>query len=480
MRIRLIIITCLLFFVSTIINAQESWWDKTKQKAKEYYDNSKRNYEQWKQENPDAYRQLNEKIEEITYEVSRDPNKIFEYKQQADKYVQTSVITGVKSIPVYDSRTGQTTTFDSYCRQFVTEVGGEAIYGSEIERDPVGTAMMIMMDEDYILEAKLIQSPNGEWVSMNEAAYGFIDPNMLGLLQGDYSVMKQAYLNGNTNEFTRAFNNFENNLAIVNEFNSEYSPTPSNTISAAYNISVTTPKQCWSVLISEQEASGGQYGWWSVWHDKKRSGNVNSTPTTFYNVSPGKYVLVVYDPASNNYDPNSGRISEQSDGVVIEDIYIDGSTIYNFNLEQSDFKDWNCLSCPWLYVHDGKDYVKFTEVLKDVVGEENCKTDYVVIPSSFIIDNKLKILIREEKEEITFIDGISLFVNDKEIVPNSAISEQITYSDDNYLILKRDESIDLIFDLDESIPTEGMIELRVRGYYEPEENFVQRYLEELK
>ena len=72
-------------------------------------------------------------------------------------------------------------------------------------------------------------------------------------------------------------------------------------------ISVNAYKQCWTTVISEAEAKQGQWGWWSVWHEKKKQGNYFKTPHLFKNIKPGNYTLVVYDPQSINYDPNSGE-----------------------------------------------------------------------------------------------------------------------------------------------------------------------------
>jgi len=254
----------------------------------------------------------------------------------------------------------------------------------------------------------------------------------------------------------------------------------SQNTSTAYNVIINTPKECWVSLINEQDAKSGKYGWWSIWHDQKSAGLISKTPYTFYNVTPGRYVLVVYNPASKNYDPNSGKLNERSDGVVIENINIDGKSIYKFNLEQKDFKDWNCLSCPWLYLYDGKEFVKLTEVLKDVIGEKNCLTDFIAIPNSYIINNKLKILLKEEKEEITFIDGVSLLVDDEEIISTLSEVKALTFDDNEYFELRKSQSIELTFNLREFTNIKGIIQLKIRGYYEPEESFVQRYLEDLK
>jgi len=159
---------------------------------------------------------------------------------------------------------------------------------------------------------------------------------------------------------------------------------------------------------------------------------------------------------------------------------LNSKTFLKFNLRQSDFKEWNCLSCPWLYVYNGNEYEKITEVLKDVIGKNSCTTDMIEIPETFVVNNKLEILLKEEKEEITFIDGVSLVINDQEIFPVSVDKEEISNYDENYLTLKQNESIILEFDLKDFDVTKDNVKLKVSGYYVPEESFVMRYLGEWK
>lgn len=246
-----------------------------------------------------------------------------------------------------------------------------------------------------------------------------------------------------------------------------------------FSISVSTYIQC-QVALFKEEKSGTEYdGWWlNSWHERRESGELKNTPVTFSNLQPGQYVLVVYDPSC--YDRNLNRFVKEYNSIVIKNINIDGYNHYNFFFNESDFKEWNCLSCPWLYVYDGTNYIKLTEVIKDVIGEKNCKTDEVEIPVEYIKGNELKFLLKEEKEEISYIDGISLLINGVEVFPKLSTTEKVVFGDGKFLTLKQGESIEVNFDIDSNIAIEGKVYFKIRGYYEPEKSFVQRYLGELR
>lgn len=238
-----ILITFLSFTIQPYINSQNLWEkikDNTKQiinqgkeKVKEYYDNNKEkvkektrevinnstnNVQKFNNKYGGSYQKIFDKTKEIAADIKKDPRKISYYKKQADRLVQGAVIVGVKNIPVYDPQTGQMTNMDSYCRTFVKEVGGDAIRGSELEEDPVGLAVMIMMDEDYLLEAKLITTPEGEWISANDALNSNLNQYSVNLLHTDYAEMKNAYQRGDVTYFNQKFEDFRGDVANLSNY----------------------------------------------------------------------------------------------------------------------------------------------------------------------------------------------------------------------------------------------------------------------
>jgi len=237
----------------------------------------------------------------------------------------------------------------------------------------------------------------------------------------------------------------------------------------APQVSVNAHVKCQVALIdvSEMEES---WQWWNKWHEIKQAKTYKETPCTFSGLKSSTYVLVAYNPASVNFDPNNGNPAEASDGVVLEELRINENSTLNYNFVQKDFKNWNCLSCPWLYAYDGKKYVRLTEVIQDVVGEENCQTTRHEIPVEYILNGKMKFRIQEEKEETSYLDRISLTVDGNKIMP---VKTSLTEEDKDYVVLEKGDYIDLEFDLSGYTSGDHEIIFECNGFYIPKAEFLE-------
>ncbi|MCB0289117.1 MAG: ankyrin repeat domain-containing protein [Calditrichaeota bacterium] len=245
------------------------------------------------------------------------------------------------------------------------------------------------------------------------------------------------------------------------------------------SIRVNSYKSCWAMLISQEEATaGGGYGWWSVWHRRKAAQQYHQTPYVFSNVASGTYTLVVYDPASVNYNPNSGVADQRSDGVVLDKLDYTGEGL-DYYFEQADFKAWNCLSCPWLYVFDGARYRRAGEVLQDVVGRENCTSTRLALASGDVIGRRLSIRIQEEKDEISYLDQVTLEVDGVSYPAfrNGQAPQELQAIDGRFLRLAKGEAVELSFELPVPPDAASRLELRVHGYYEPDREVIEAFLE---
>ena len=135
-----------------------------------------------------------------------------------------------------------------------------------------------------------------------------------------------------------------------------------------------------------------------------------------------------------------------------------------------DFKAWNCLSCPWLYIFNGNQYVRYTEILKDVVGYELKTTTLHSIPNKYIFDGRIRLRIMEEKDERTYIDRLVLKVNGLYCLPSGTEKNKnnLTAIDDRYSILNKGDHIDLEFIIPAKIESTTELKLEANGYYVPE------------
>lgn len=244
---------------------------------------------------------------------------------------------------------------------------------------------------------------------------------------------------------------------------------------AAQSVTVSSARAGTVALISMTEAEGKEHGWWTVWHEQKDAERTFGLPHTFENVPPGEYVLVVFDPASETFDPNSGDPAEASDGVVIEKVTVTPTSRLEYSFQSADYKEWNCLSCPWLYVQVDGRWVKLAEVLQDVVGRAARTTTATRIPAAAAKGGRVVLRIVEEKREITSLDRVALRVGDRVILPQASPALQL--ADDSVIRLARGDRVELSFLLPEGADPADM-ELLVHGWYEPEPEFLQSVLEE--
>ena len=151
----------------------------------------------------------------------------------------------------------------------------------------------------------------------------------------------------------------------------------------------------------------------------------------------------------------------------------------DFKVKRADFKEWNCLSCPWLYVWDGANFVKETEVIKDVVGKTAEQTSFTNLKPTCLVNRQVKIRIQEEKDEISYLNRIALKVGEQVYFPDNLL-EALSEKDDRYHTLKKGDSIELSFTLPANLPKNAPITLETTGYYEPDTKFLaeiyQKYL----
>ena len=237
-------------------------------------------------------------------------------------------------------------------------------------------------------------------------------------------------------------------------------------------VTITTDiKGCWIALIPFEEAAGKEFGWWSVWHEYKKNKKYMKSPAAFKNVKKGKYIVVAYNPASKLTDNNA-----DADGAVMEEVDIQNNM--NIKFKKEDFKTWNCLSCPWLYVWNKGEFAKCGEVLQDVVGEREETTTKTRLAASYEKDGVIKIRIQEEKDEISYLNRVVLRVDGGVYLPVDCPRELVG-KDGTYLTLKKGESIELTFNVGAKKGNEKVV-LETTGYYVPDKAFLseiyQKYL----
>ncbi len=263
---------------------------------------------------------------------------------------------------------------------------------------------------------------------------------------------------------------FALHLPVQAQQASYYDKTQDQLVDAALTV-ISPDRGAWVAVIPDSYAGGFQYGWWDAWHALKDAGNYVWAPFTFRHLPPGGYTLVVYDPSTQNMQ----NIPEgASDGVVIEKINLQPGQQHFFIFTDADFVDWNCLSCPWLYVYDGEDYVRTAEILKDVVGASSKTTTVFTMNAEAILEGRVRVRIQEEKDEITYLDGLTLVVDGQRLQAqvDGQVKAELLAHDGDYVVLHKGDAIDIEFTLPEGVTSTDTIQLEAHGYYEPDQSML--------
>ena len=236
---------------------------------------------------------------------------------------------------------------------------------------------------------------------------------------------------------------------------------PASAAKTGAYLTVDADRPCKAALIEIKETEGAEYGWWSVWHERKDSGQVFDTPHTFKGVASGNYVLVVYDPAG------SLNGNDESDGVVVDNIEIADGAKLSYDFKAADFTEWNCLSCPWLYAWNGQEWVRLYEILKDVVGREQASTHRYTVPRAFVRNGVLKLRVVEEKDEVTFLDHLRVEAAGSvaALTANASATIALGQIDDQAVQLAKGQMVEL--SLTVAALGDDDVTLVAHGYYEP-------------
>lgn len=159
-----------------------------------------------------ALREANEAFRTTMTNTINSGYELSRYEKQSSDMVTNISIAAFKNVPIYDYEHNRLVSMDTYCRQMITQMGGSESDG-DFGRDPVATTVMIMMDRNYLYNAKIIQDNNGGWQSINDALdMGILSP----VVEQDYRNARNAYYNNDVAGFDQSFNSF---MVSVNSHN---------------------------------------------------------------------------------------------------------------------------------------------------------------------------------------------------------------------------------------------------------------------
>ena len=292
-----------------------------------------------------------------------------------------------------------------------------------------------------------------------------------------YSIFnKNSYLLL-TNSLIKSGFKLVNNSIEDNEINSKYS-------NLKYELLITTKK-----ITSDDLLSSSKTGYTVTLHRKNNLELKNSD----LNVSKSKYFIYKINNECYTEDPNcqstilidgkpyiyNEEIKLQPGNHIIKEKLefksgtIAGSTFDDeviINLDKSKFEitiSLNC-ACPFFYYSTLNGNVYGGEIIRNQNSIDKDKLDNVLIDKQYIKNNTLKLIITEEKEEISYLDNLFLEINNSIIInvnsTNSDILKKIIKNDNEYLLLKENDSFEVFFDIPLNIEIK-QVKLFSKGYY---------------
>jgi len=190
---------------------------------------------------------------------------------------------------------------------------------------------------------------------------------------------------------------------------------------------------------------------------------------------PGTYQLAVVFLA----EPLSREDAGVDDDVILwpgvtgggastefQTIIIEPGQTTSLTIEMTDANGW---ACPWLYVFDGHNFQRRTEILRQLNSQANETTEITPLGSLPVVDGSIVIKIAEEKAEVTYIDQLYLLIDGVPVPAaeaDSAVAAQVAAADGNYLTLHEGEARQFRFPVSASA-NHASVSVVAVGYYIP-------------
>lgn len=193
-----------------------------------------------------------------------------------------------------------------------------------------------------------------------------------------------------------------------------------------------------------------QYNPWSR-YDVKIDG-INYTYGDKIRLKPGKHIL---KETIINIEDRTESCSEQIEIVLNK---------YDFDL----VFEFNSCACPFFFYQLDSKKIFGGELIRNQNSIEKEKYDSIKINKDYVKAGQLKLIVTEEKPEISYIDHIYLKINDNIIIPINSIDNKtnklLELNDNEYFIMKQGDRIEVSFKIPETI---NIVDLKLysEGYY---------------
>jgi hypothetical protein len=142
----------------------------------------------------------------------------------------------------------------------------------------------------------------------------------------------------------------------------------------------------------------------------------------------------------------------------------DGRQDITITLTDSD--GW---ACPWIYVFNGDSFERRSEILRNLKSKTLETTQRHRLGLAPAQNGIIRLQIREEKSETTYLDAFYLEVGGRPVWPDAKLpqAELLTGIDQHYLVLQQGDVYELTFDVSDITGDATLVEITTvsAGYY---------------
>lgn len=147
-------------------------------------------------------------------EEYNNPAKVGELERKR-RLTTEATIAAIKLVPIYDSEKKEIHTFDQFARDLYRDV--PSMEGSDLSADPVRCATLMMLDSDYLMNAKIIKAPNGKWMSIRESQSVGYKTSDVSSAEDSYDLAREGYRTDDPNKIETGINEFALKINMINE-----------------------------------------------------------------------------------------------------------------------------------------------------------------------------------------------------------------------------------------------------------------------
>ncbi len=172
----------------TVHRAKEELGERVRHTVERVQEVRQREWARWSPEVRAYQERVNTDIDKITgrsgeahailVTAMQSPNKPKALTVAAGQIAASVGIVALKELPMYDPKRNRVVTVDNYARHIVQTLGVSS--ASDLGKDPVATTILLMVDRDYLLKARLFPSPDGRtYVSLTDlTGFDLTDPQV--------------------------------------------------------------------------------------------------------------------------------------------------------------------------------------------------------------------------------------------------------------------------------------------------------------